>query len=309
MAEPEDRAPGDPVLTPLQFRMLCDRVRDYCGLRLEPGAQPRIERRVVERIECLGGLSVNSYLYVLREGAVARAELEVLVDLLSAKDTFFFREEGPLRSLVQTLVTDRLGRADGRAVRLWSAGCASGEEPYTIAMLALEAGARLGRDLEIFGSDIARSALTRARRGCYAMSSLHATPAATRGRYFEEREGQFRVRSALREQVEFVVSNLMESSRVDWLGPLDAIVCRNVLDGFAPEARARVLAGFYDRLCPGGVLLVGEAEAWDTSGTDFEPVQVGDARVYRRPDVGERSSLPWRQRDELPDTLGASPRG
>ena len=56
-------------------------------------------------------------------------------------------------------------------------------------------------------------------------------------------------------------------------------------------------------------LLVGEAEAWDTSGTDFEPVQVGDARVYRRPDVGERSSLPWRQPGELPDTLGASPRG
>jgi len=307
MADLQGRAPGDPLLTALQFRMLFDRVQDYCGLRFGPDAYPWIERRVIERIECLGGLSVNSYLYALREGPEARRELEVLVDLLSAKDTFFFREEGPLRALVQTLVTDRPGRAEGRPVRLWSAGCASGEEPYTIAMLALEAGAVLGQELEIFGSDIALSALTRARRGCYALSSLHATPVATRDRYVEEREGQFRVCSALREQVDIVVSNLMEANRVDWLGALDVIVCRNVLDAFAPESRDRVLADFYDRLCPGGILLVGAGERWDASGTDFEPVQMGDGRVYRRPEVGERSALPWRQKGEPLDTVGALP--
>lgn len=304
MADRVRRISAEPLLAPVQFRMLCDRVRDYSGLHFGTESQQRIERRVAERIESLGGSSVGSYLYELREGPEGRRELDALVDALTTSETFFFREVDSLRVLVEEVVPRCLRRAAGRPVRVWSAGCSSGEEPYTIAMLALEAGLCLGTDLELFASDVAPSALTRARRGVYAPSSLHLTPLAIRERYFEERDGRFRVCEALREHVEFIASNLMDPTRIDWLGQMDIIVCRNVLADFDGAARDRVLEGFYDRLRPGGHLLPGRADAWEASTTDFEPVRVSDTAAYRRPAVDSARSGSWHQPGDHTEPTG-----
>jgi len=304
MADRVHRTPAEPLLAPVQFRMLCDRVRDYCGLDFGTELQLRIERQIAERIERLGGSSVSSYLYELREGSEGRRELDSLVDALTANETFFFREAEPLRVLVEEVVPRCLRSGEGRPVRVWSAGCSSGEEPYTIAMLALEAGIRLGTELEIFASDVAPSALTRARRGVYSTSSLRLTPPAIRERYFEERDGRFRVREALHEHVEFIASNLMDPTRIDWLGPMDLIVCRNVLADFDGAARDRVLEGFYARLRPGGHLLPAREEAWEVSTTDFEPVRIADAPAYRRPAVDSARSGSWHRPADRAEPAG-----
>ena len=294
MADPAHRGAAEARLGPVPFRMLCDRVRDYCGLRLGPQARARVARRVAERMDCLGESSVGAYSYSLREGPESQRELALLVDALTVKDTFFLREADALRVLVEEVIPQRFRAGEGGPVRVWSAGCASGEEPYTIAMLAAEAGVRLGAELEVFGSDIATSALARARRGLYSPSALRATPAALRERYFESRDGRFRVCEALRSHVEFVASNLVDANWIDWLGPMDVIVCRNVLTEFEPAARDRVVETFYRALRPGGHLLPGRADRWDISRLDFESIALADTVVYRRPALGEGAVNSWR---------------
>lgn len=294
MADPVNTGAAAARLDPVAFRMLCDRVRDYCGLQLGPESRARVSRRVAERMDCLGESSVAAYSYTLREGPESKRELACLVDALTAKDSFFLRESDALRALMEDVIPQRLRVAEGGPVRVWSAGCASGEEPYTIAMLAAEAGVRLGAELEVFGSDIAASALARARRGLYAASALRATPAALRKRYFEQRDGRFRVCESLRSHVEFVAANLMDASAVDWLGPMDVIVCRNVLTEFEPAARDRVVEDFYRALRPGGYLLPGRADRWDISRLDLESLALDDGVAYRRPGLGEGTMTSWR---------------
>ena len=294
MADLARRGVEGAQLERVQFRMLCDRVRDYCGLQLGERSSVRVGRRVSERMDRLGESSVAAYSYALREGPESRRELDRLVDALTDKETFFLREGEALRALVGQVLPQRLRAVEGGPVRIRSAGCASGEEPYTIAMLAAEADLRLGVDLEVFGSDIAASALARARRGVFGPSSLREVPAPLRERYFEPREGRFRICDALRSNVEFVASNLMELRRIDWLAPLDVIVCRNVLTEFAPDARDRVVESFYRALRPGGVLLPGRSDRWDLSRLDFEPISLADTVAYRRPARGEGATGAWR---------------
>lgn len=280
-----------------QYRMLCDLVRDHCGLHFGEDARFLVEKRLARRMEATGAQSAAAYLYELRRGAQSGSELMSLVDELTTNETYFFRELGQLRALVDEILPETLMRRDARGgarpVHVWSAGCSSGEEPYTIAMLALEAGLEPGRELRIYASDIAPSVLTRARRGVYRASAFRETPAALRDKYFVEKDGAWRIRDDVKKHVDFVHLNLLDPARIALLGRMDVILCRNVLIYFDAATKKRVVETFYDRLTPGGHLLLGHAESLISLSSAFALHHLKNDLVYRRPIPGEERDDPW----------------
>lgn len=227
-----------------------------------------------------------------RDLLVAEAdEWQELVPLLTTGETYFFRDAGQCALLEKHLLPDLIERnRRRRALRLWSAGCATGEEPYSLAMLLDQMlPAREEWDIQIVGTDVNRAAIERARRGCYGDWSFRMVNPEVRDRYFERRPGGWELVERIRRMVAFHTGNLMLSefpSRMTALHDVDLILCRNVFIYFNPTAVAHVLGKFVRTLVPRGYLLTGHAELY---GQELEGLQLRlfpAAVVYQRTDDG-----------------------
>lgn len=282
-------------MTDAEFRLFADLIRARCGLHYDADTRFLAERRIARRLRDADIGSFSAYLYELRHGANAEDEFSQLVDLLTTNETYFFRERTQLEALVQEIIPERLAcaRDAARPVSIWSAGCSSGEEPYSIVMLALEAGLRPGRDLRVYASDISRTVLAKARRGVYREASFRETEPRFRKRYFVQNEGLLRISDDVKRHVDFVQMNLVDPTRYGLLGPMDVILCRNVIIYFDLETKKRVMASFHDQLAPSGFLLLGHSESLINVTADFELKHLTRELVYRRPVPGEERSDPW----------------
>jgi hypothetical protein len=166
---------------------------------------------------------------------------------------------------------------------VWSAGCSTGEEVYSIAILTRESNLFPGRSVRIFGSDISRRCLTAARRGVYGPSAFRAMPTDLRKRYFVDKPDGAHVADDLRSICQFGHLNLLDTARSTVVGRVDVIFCRNVLIYFDDASRRRVIEMFYERLLPGGYLLLGHSESLLNVSTAFELVHLREDLVYRKP--------------------------
>jgi chemotaxis protein methyltransferase CheR len=176
-------APQDGLrMSDAEYRVFCEFLRGHCGLSFGADARFRVERRLARRVAELQLASFAAYQLRLRGGPNADDELAFVIDELTTNETYFFREMNQLRALVHEILPEvlRQRRPSGASVSLWSAGCSSGEEAYTLVMLALEAGLEPGRDLRVYASDISRAMLRKARRGLYRESSFRDTASALR---------------------------------------------------------------------------------------------------------------------------------
>ncbi len=176
---------------------------------------------------------------------------------------------------------------------IWSAGCSSGEEPYSVIALALEAGLEPGRDLRVYASDISRAMMAKSRRGIYREASFRETRPERRERYFVEKDGQRRICDEIKKHVDFIQLNLMDRSKIALLGTMDSILCRNVIIYFDLDIKKRAIDTFYEKLTPGGYLLLGHSESLINITSAFELSQLKDDLVYRRPILGEEVGDPW----------------
>jgi len=266
------------------FRVLRDVVNAYCGIDLAPDQRASVERRLRDRLSILGIETFAEYVRTLRADPLARAELEEAVDVLTTNETYFFREDYQLRAFREEIIP-LLARqaAPRRRLAVWSAGCSTGEEVYSIATILLEATELAGWDLRVYGSDISKRCLAHARRGFYGPSSFRATPAEARRRWFVERGDGFMVQERVRQLCHFGHLNLLDAERATVVGRVDAIFCRNVMIYLDSRARRRVIDLFHERLYPGGVLLLGHSESLLNVSTAFELLHLRDDLVYRRP--------------------------
>jgi len=221
---------------------------------------------------------------MLRLGSRGRRELEEAVDRVAVNETYFFREDYQLRAFSDEILP-AIRREPGRPRRLsiWSAGCSTGEEPYTISMLILEDGGFADWDVRIVGSDISRRALRAASLGRYRDGAFRATSSERRRRFFRADGAEWEVAEPVRAPVAFARRNLLDLSPLDVVGEVDVLFCRNVLIYFDTPVRERVIAGFWEQLAPGGWLLLGHAETLLTMSTAFELVQLRNDTVYRKP--------------------------
>ena len=265
-----------------EFRMLTDLLRRHCGLHFGPESRTLFERRVQRRVRELELTSIAAYHLLLR-GAQGDRELARLVDELTINETYFLRERGQLRALVEEILPELRGRHVGRPLTIWSAGCSSGEEPYSVVLLAQEAGLVPGRDFRVYASDVSQRMLRRAREGVYREASFRETEPHLRERHFRACEGGLRISDELRQHVDFIHLNLFDESKLALLGAMDVILCRNVLIYFDAEGKRRTIATFFGRLRPGGYLLLGHAESLISLSSAFELRHLERELVYRRP--------------------------
>jgi len=183
----------------------------------------------------------------------------LIVEAMTTHETLFFRDPAVYDAIRSALVPELAERrATGRAVRIWSAACSSGQEPYSLAMLLLEAGLGPG-DVEIVATDLSNQILDKAREGKYLQLEVNrGLPAALLVRYFERQGLEWRVKETVRKMVKFQPFDLRQSPRS--LGMFDLVLCRNVLIYFELETRKAILAGIRSVMRPGSCLLLGTSE-------------------------------------------------
>ncbi len=277
-----------PRIKPEEFRLLRDLVCDFCGIRFPDDMMFVMERKLKERLSSLEIADFAEYYHYLRYHPDARAEIERAVDVLTTNETYLFREEYQLRAFqreVLPLLYERGHRQHRLAI--WSAGCSTGEEVYTIAILIRESKMFEGWDVRVIGNDISRRVLQVARRGTYGPSSFRSMPEQYSDYFVESPEGRM-VRSDIRAMCNFAHLNLLDAQRYSVIGMVEAIFCRNVLIYFDTQSRRKVIEGFYERLMPGGFLFLGHSESLLNVSTAFELVHLSSDLVYRKPQGPEK---------------------
>jgi chemotaxis protein methyltransferase CheR len=274
------------TLKPEELRLLRDLFSQRTGLQFGLDARFALERRLRERLAVLNLTSFAEYYHYLRFNSRADLEWDEAVDLLTTNETYFFREAHQLRAFKDELLPKLAELAQNRRrIAVWSAGCSTGEEVYTIAILMHQAGYFDGWDVRIYGSDISRRCVAAARRGVYGQSAFRVTTPDVKKTYFEEREDGFHVAEMIREKCHFGHVNLLHEEKTRVLGRADAVFCRNVLIYFDSHARKRVIDMFQERLYPGGVLLLGHSESLLNVSTAFELLHLKEDLVYRKPSI------------------------
>ena len=275
-------------MTAEEFRLLRDFVYGHCGILVRDDMKYVMQRRLWPRLEALGIADFSAYYRYLRFDAQRRAELETAVETLTTHETYFFREPRQLKAFTEEVLPQIERRnARSRRLRIWSAGCSSGEEVYTLAMLLKDSARFEGWDIDVHGTDISRRVLASARQGEYGPSSLRATPADKIARYFVHvGPNRVRVREDVRAWVSFGHHNLQDPEASPMMSRVDAVFCRNVMIYFDTPARQRVLRLIYDKLVPGGFLMLGHSENLINLSADFELVHLRSDLVYRKPESG-----------------------
>ncbi len=268
-----------------RFRLIRDLVNERFGIYLSDDSMFLLESRLGERLSLLGLDSFADYHRYLKYHPGGPAELENAVDLLTTNETYFFREDYQLRTFARDILPELHNRlSQKRRMMIWSAGCSSGEEAYTIAMLVKESRMFHGWDVRIFGSDVCRLVLRKARSGVYGSASFRTTPPEMKDRYFTEVPAGFRVNDEIKTMCHFGHLNLLDEEKVVFLGLVDVIFCRNVLIYFDKRSKMKAISLFYNRLNPDGYLLLGHTESLINLSTAFELVHLSEDLVYRRPE-------------------------
>ncbi len=272
-----------------EFRLLRDMIHEHCGIRFDDDLKYLVERRLAPRLALHDLGDFTAYHRFLRFSHDREKEMEAAVELLTTNETYFFRENYQLRAFSEEILPELHDRnRSGKRLRIWSAGCSSGEEPYSIAILVLESGLFHGWNVEIFGNDISQKVLALARGGEYASRSFRQTDEDVIRKWFEPCEKGLRVSEKARKLVTFGHLNLLDERRISLVGRVDVIFCRNVLIYFDKQAKLRVLRTFYDRLGRGGYLLLGHSESLMGLTADYELVHLEHDLVYRKPEGGQQ---------------------
>jgi chemotaxis protein methyltransferase CheR len=273
-----------PRLSLQEFQELSRIFNIAAGLSFEDSALPLFQRRLAARLPVHDLTSYRDYARLLQFGAQAEAELYAALDLLTSGETYFFRHKEQLALLSeQILPTLAEANAASRRLSVWSAGCSSGEEVYTAAILLLESGLFHGWNVHLFGHDLSRERIEHARQGCYFQGAFRSTDERIKKTYFEESGRIWQVHDKIKRLCQFSHSNLLTKNYDTFMGRVDIILCRNVLIYLDESARARVIENLYERLVPGGYLLLGHSESLKFMEMPLELISLEQDLAFRKP--------------------------
>ncbi|AOY87863.1 chemotaxis protein [Marinobacter salinus] len=270
-------------ITPQEYEAFKTFLQDACGILLGDNKQYLVKsrlRRILEenQLDSLGGLLER----LKRPG---RANLrEVVIDAMTTNETLWFRDNHPFRILQEKLLPEFAERKLTQPLRLWSAACSTGQEPYSIGMILEEfRRTRPGkiRDVRITATDISKSVLEVARRGEYEMIAIGRGLSPERQKQFftPSPNGGWQIRPQLKGMVEFKELNLLERYM---LGKFDIVMCRNVLIYFSAELKKDILTRIHATLNPGGYLILGASESLNGLSHLYEMVQCHPGIIYRK---------------------------
>lgn len=269
-----------------EWKLLTDLIESSFGLLFSGVRRDILESRLQPRLAELHLDGILAYYHYLRFHPRGDAELGELARRITNNETYFFREPHHFDVIVQHVVPALSPELRHRPLRVLSAGCSSGEEPYSLVIALQNAGLELrGYRWEIQACDLNPARLAQARAGVYEASALRTCDAETRRRYFAETDGRFVLKERHRVGVHFLEANLATTAPPPLWGPVDVVLCRNLLIYFGERAFYGLVGRFARVLRPGGYLLLGHSESLIDKVREFAPVTLNDVVVYQR--VGE----------------------
>lgn len=262
-----------PTINREQFEAIRRMIHEIAGIAIADGSENMVQTRLVGRVRTLGLSGFDAYLERLERDTTGR-ELSELVDALTTNKTSFFREAQHFAFLRDVVLPELASR--GGPMRFWSAGCSSGEEAYSLAMVVREAVPSCDTlGVRILATDISARMLHRAREALYPESALAEVPAPYRARYFQRVPGhtpaKYRVAHDVRRMVRLARLNLLD--RWPMRGPFDVIFCRNVMIYFDHPTQEQLVRRFHALLAPGGYLCIGHSESLSSISHTFRYVQ------------------------------------
>jgi chemotaxis protein methyltransferase CheR len=268
---------GFAVLSDQDFQQFSALIYRIAGISMSPAKKPLITSRLAKRLKHHQLASYGDYFRFITS-AQGKEELQQAVDSLTTNETHFFREPKHFDFLRQRVIP---ARQPGKGMRIWSAACSSGEEPFSIAMLLDD---MLGAEpWEVIASDISSRILDKARSGLFPMERMPEIPKPYLNRYclkgVGEYDGTLLIEQSLRDRVRFISHNLMQAP--PRLEPFDVIFLRNVMIYFDQETKRQVVSRLLPLLRPGGYFLIGHSESLNGVIDDLRPVTPA---VYRKPD-------------------------
>jgi chemotaxis protein methyltransferase CheR len=265
-----------------EIRML---IEERTGIHFDSSRERFFSTRVREHLHARGFARGTELLRALRKSNV---EYEALVEKLLTQETTFFRYPAVFEAFEKRVLPELHVKKfwkNPRTLRVWSAGCSTGEEPYSIAITIIDAlNLAEAWDVEILATDIGRLAVKHAERAIYSGRSISSVNDRQLAAHFSAVEGGQQVKPRIRKMVNFVQMNL--ASPV-YVGKMDLIFCMNVLIYFSEERRRSLVQRFYDALEPGGYLFLGHSESISKMPVKFQAIVLGDCILYRKPTAEE----------------------
>ncbi len=272
--------PAPASLSLQDFEQIRQHLNVHAGLWFAPELRPAIERRLRDRLAPLGLVSFTEFAQRLAEGD--QAALEDAAEACTVNETYAFRGVRQLSAFRKTILPRLSAR---ERVVVWSAGCASGEEAYTLGALILASGLFPPDRVHVFGTDISRRCIAAARRGVYSASSFRGEEEFPFERFFVRQPNGTRVViDELRSVCRFRQANLLDPAVG---GFIDVVFCRNVLIHMDESSRRRIVDNFYARLSPGGYLVLGHSESLLKSDSPFVIEELPDDIVYKKPGIAD----------------------
>ena len=259
--------------------LLRDIVHEHTGLFFEQGRLDILMDKLAPLAQARNCKSFLDYYYLLKLEGETTGEWQNVMEALSVQETYFWREMDQIRALVDLVVPEWFSRTN-RPLRIWSAACATGDEPFTIAMALEEAGWFRRGQIEIVASDASVTALEKARRGVFRERSFRHLPEQLRAKYFQSVPHGWSIVPELLVRVRFHRANLVVPSEIAPLANSPIIFCRNVFIYFSSEAIGRTVNAFAARMPPGGRLFIGASESLLRLRTPFELQELGGAFNY-----------------------------
>lgn len=269
----------------LRYR-LSEFVAERFGLRFPEARWDDLEHGVRAAAQEYRGGAIEEYVQRLLTSTSSSATVNVLANRLTVGETYFFREKRSFDQLEERILPEFIGKrlANGRQPNIWSAGCATGEEPYSVSILLSRLIPNLKDwNISILATDLNSRSIERAGEGVYGEWSFRSTPAWVRSAYFTPTsDGRWAIVPAVKKMVRFARLNLVGAEPLDFANVFDVVLCRNVLMYFTPEAARKVVDHLYRALAPGGWLIVGSVETSDFLFREFAAADLPGGAIYRK---------------------------
>jgi chemotaxis protein methyltransferase CheR len=276
-------ATGEPTLLKAQepvSKLLRDLVHERTGIYFDSDRLDTMIEKLEPRATAHACQTYLDYYYILKYDSTGTQEWRRVMDAFSVQETYFWREPDQIRALVDHVVPAWF-KQSSLPLRIWSAACATGEEPYTLVMALREAGWE-HHPIEIFASDASETALAKAREAVYGARSFRSFPLAMREKYFDPAGDRFALHTDVASRVKFQWANLVALDTATEIPPVNVIFCRNVFIYFSTGTIRRVLDSFAQRLPAEGTLFVGASESLLKLTPHFELQEIGGAFAYVR---------------------------
>jgi chemotaxis protein methyltransferase CheR len=274
-------------ISELEFTQLRDFIYDQAGIFIAANRKYLLENRLANRLKELNLKDFGEYYYYLQYDSGKKAELNKLFEVITTNETSFYRNPPQLKvfeTKVLPAVFDELRKKRSKRLRIWSAGCSTGEEPYTLAMIISEVlGSELSSwNIKITANDLSERVLKSARKGEYSEYALRTTPKEIVSKYFDADGKVFKIKPELKRMVAFGQINLSDRVQVKRVERSEIVFCRNVIIYFDDAMKKKVINAFYDNLVPGGHLIIGHSESLHNITRAFKPVHHPGAIIYQK---------------------------